>query len=327
MSSIEEITDASVRRKGPPEGITVDQGALLLPQRIHAAAILVLPTVATVAAIWLWIVNGITATDLWLLFGFYLFTILGITLGYHRLFSHRSFKTVGAVRFILAVAGMMSAQGSVVYWVSNHRRHHQFTDLPGDVHSPYIRDEGEMDMATGWWHSHIGWTFGHKMTNALYFAKDLYRDPVVAWANRYYLVWVLLGLALPALIGGLVAQSWYGALTGLLWGGGVRMFLTYHFVNGIDSVTHIIGRQPFESADHSVNNVVWVLPTMGEGWHNNHHAFPSSAVFGFEWYQIDPGAWVLKALAAVGLVWDIQRPTPEMIAAKKKRAAGAGGHA
>ncbi len=325
MSNVEHISKTSgpdpARRVPPPENITVDQGALLLPQRIHATLIIVLPTAATVAALWLWYRNGVTATDIWLGVGFYIFTMLGITLGYHRLFSHRSFKSTKVVRLILAAAGMMAAQGSVVYWVSNHRRHHQYTDLPGDVHSPYIRDEGDMDIVTGFWHSHIGWSFGHKMTNALLFAKDLYRDPLIAWANKLYFFWVFLGIALPALIGGVISQSWYGALTGMLWGGGVRMFLTYHFVNGIDSVTHIFGNQPFKSDDHSVNNAVWALPTLGEGWHNNHHAFPTSAFFGIEWYQIDPGAWVLRALQAIGQVWDLQKPTDEMIATRRRNTA------
>lgn len=307
-------------RTAPPDGITVEHDGFHTVQKVHATAIAILPTIGTVAALWLAWRNGVTSTDIWLLVAFYLLTIMGITLGYHRLFSHRSFKAAAPVRVILAIAGMMAAQGSVIYWVSNHRRHHQYTDLPGDVHSPYIRDEGEMDIVTGFWHSHMGWTFNHKLTNAVLYTKDIYRDAPVARANRLYYVWVLLGLALPALIGGIMG-GWYGALTGFLWGGMVRMFLTYHFVNGIDSVTHIFGRQPFKSDDHSVNNALWALPTLGEGWHNNHHAFPSSAVFGFEWYQLDPGAWILYGLRRLGLVWDIQRPSEAMIAAKRREPA------
>lgn len=325
MSTEDSFTDLgpAPRRDGTsalPEGITVEHENFHTIQKIHATLIAVLPTIGTVAAFWLAWENGVTVTDMLLLAAFYIFTMLGITLGYHRLFSHRSFKATTPVRVTLAIAGMMAAQGSVVYWVSNHRRHHQYTDLPGDVHSPYVRDEGEMDIVTGFWHSHMGWTFNHKMTNAVLYTKDLYRDTAIAKANRLYYVWVFLGMGLPALIGGLMG-GWYGALTGFLWGGMVRMFLSYHFVNGIDSVTHIFGRQPFKSDDHSVNNALWAVPTLGEGWHNNHHAFPSSAVFGFEWYQVDPGAWLLYGMQKLGLVWDIQKPTPAMIAAKKRDAA------
>ena len=317
--SIGEDMGPTTRR--PHEEVTVEHQEFRLIQKVHAALIVVVPTIGTVLALYLAWQYGVTAVDMVMLFVGYAFTMLGITLGYHRLFSHRSFKAKTWFRVMLAIAGSTAAQGSVVYWVSNHRRHHQYTDLPGDLHSPYVRDEGEMDIVTGFWHSHMGWTFGHRMTNALMFAKDIYRDDAISRANRLYYVWVFGGLIVPALIGGLVSGTLYGAFTGFLWGGLVRVFLAYHFVNGIDSVTHIFGNQPFKSDDHSVNNAVWAVPTLGEGWHNNHHAFPSSAVFGLEWYQVDPGAWVLKALRAFGQVWDIQVPTAEMIAAKRRTAA------
>ena len=317
--SIGEDMGPTTRR--PHEEVTVEHQEFRLIQKVHAALIVVVPTIGTVLALYLAWQYGVTAVDMVMLFVGYAFTMLGITLGYHRLFSHRSFKAKTWFRVMLAIAGSTAAQGSVVYWVSNHRRHHQYTDLPGDLHSPYVRDEGEMDIVTGFWHSHMGWTFGHRMTNALMFAKDIYRDDAISRANRLYYVWVFGGLIVPALIGGLVSGTVYGAFTGFLWGGLVRVFLAYHFVNGIDSVTHIFGNQPFKSDDHSVNNAVWAVPTLGEGWHNNHHAFPSSAVFGLEWYQVDPGAWVLKALRAFGQVWDIQVPTDEMIAAKRRAAA------
>ncbi len=302
------------------DAITVEQGFLRTPQKIHAMAIAVIPAIGVIAALWLAFTNGVTVTDMVLLAVFYSITMLGISVGYHRLFSHRSFKANNIVRVALGIAGSMAAQGSIVYWVSNHRRHHQYTDKEGDIHSPYVNDEGEMGFAEGFWHSHMGWTFEHKMTNALKFAKDIYRDPVIARVNRMYYVWIFLGLAVPALIGGLVAQSWYGALTGFLWGGLVRMFLCYHFTNGIDSITHIYGNRPFESGDHSTNNVWWALPTMGEGWHNNHHAFPSSAFFGLEKWQLDPGAWMLRGLEKIGWVWDLQKPTDAMIEAKRVKA-------
>jgi stearoyl-CoA desaturase (delta-9 desaturase) len=158
------------------------------------------------------------------------------------------------------------------------------------------------------------------MTNALMYAKDLYRDKTISKVNRLYYVWVFGGLIVPAVIGGLATMSWWGAFTAFLWGGMVRMFLCYHFTNGIDSVTHLFGSSPFPSDDHSRNNSLWAMPTMGEGWHNNHHTFPSSAIFGLEWWQLDPGAWLLYGLQKVGLVWDIQRPSSKMIAEKRQSA-------
>ncbi len=306
-----------------PEGITVEQGRLRKPQRIHAVAIAVIPAIGTAAALWLAVTQGVSTLDLALAAVFYTITMLGISVGYHRLFSHRSFKTVKPIRIALAIAGSMAAQGSVVYWISNHRRHHQYTDKPGDIHSPYMDDTREMGIIEGFWHSHMGWTFDHKMTNALMYAKDLYRDPAISRVNRMYYVWVFGGLIVPALIGGLMTQSWWGAFTAFLWGGLVRMFLCYHFTNGIDSITHIFGTRPFASGDHSTNNSLWALPTMGEGWHNNHHSFPSSAIFGLQWWQLDPGAWLLYGLKAFGLVWDIQRPSRKMIT-DKQQAAGRG---
>jgi stearoyl-CoA desaturase (delta-9 desaturase) len=304
----------------PPEGITVEQGRLRTPQRIHALAIAIIPAVGTAAALWLAFTQGVSTLDLVLCATFYAITMLGISVGYHRLFSHRSFKAVRPVRVALAIAGSMSAQGSVVYWISNHRRHHQYTDQVGDIHSPYINDEGRMGIVEGFWHSHMGWTFDHKMTNALMYAKDLYRDPAISQVNRLYSVWVFGGLLVPAAIGGLVTMSLWGAFTAFLWGGLVRMFLCYHFTNGIDSVTHIFGKRPLASSDHSTNNAIWAIPTMGEGWHNNHHTFPSSAIFGLEWWQLDLGAWLLRGLEKLGLVWDIQRPSLAMIDAKRQPA-------
>jgi stearoyl-CoA desaturase (delta-9 desaturase) len=305
-----------------PDDITVEQGFLRTPQKIHAIAIFVIPLIGTIAAIGLAFQYGVTWLDLTLLAVMYLVSMLGISVGYHRHFSHRAFEAVTPVRVALAIAGSTAAQGSVSYWVSNHRRHHQYTDRPGDIHSPYFDDDRQMGIVEGFWHSHMGWTFNHRMTNTLKFAKDLYRSRPIAAVNNFYLVWVFLSLLLPFVIGGLVSQSWYGALTGLLWGGLVRIFFCYHFTNGIDSVTHIFGTQPFQTADHSTNNVWWALPTMGEGWHNNHHAFPASAIFGLTWWQLDFGAWLIHGLRTLGLAWDVNVVAPSVIAAKSQKRVG-----
>lgn len=317
MSTTEHFGTSQTQLGPYPPNITVEHESFKPVQKVHALAIAILPTLGTIAALWIAFDQGVSRLDLLLFLGFYVFTIFGISVGYHRLFSHRAFKAVTPVRVILAIAGSMAAQGSVVYWVSNHRRHHQYTDKLGDIHSPYVNDEGEMSYWQGFWHSHMGWTFDHKMTNAVLFAKDLYRDKAIARTNRLYYVWVLAGFVLPALIGWAATGTAWGAFTAFLWGGMVRMFLSYHSVNGIDSITHLFGSQPFRSEDHSRNNALWAVLTLGEGWHNNHHAFPSSAVFGLEWYQLDPGTWLLKGLEKLGLVWDIQQPSDKMIEAKK----------
>ena len=304
-----------------PEGVTVDLGGLASVQRIHAVAIAVVPALGTALAIWLAVVQGVSALDLGLLVFFYVFTMFGIGVGFHRLFSHRSFKAAPSVRVAFAIAGSMAAQGPLIYWVANHRRHHQFSDRPGDTHSPYFNETGQLGFWRGLWHAHMGWTFEPKMTNVLFFAKDLYRDPLIQRMNALYYVWLVLGLAIPALIGGLWTMSLMGALTGFLWGGLVRMFLVYHVVNGVDSIVHMFGTQPFECDDESRNNVPFVVASLGEGWHHNHHVFPTSAELNFDWWQLDPSQWLIRGLAALGLVWDIQRPTPGMIEAKRRRSA------
>lgn len=225
------------------------------------------------------------------------------------------------MRVALGIAGSMAGQGSISYWASNHRRHHKYSDMPGDIHSPYFDEERKMGIVEGFWHSHMGWTFDHALTNPLHFTKDLYRDPAISRVNQLYMVWVYLGLAIPAVLGGLLTLSWMGALTGFLWGGLVRMLLTYHSTNAIDSVNHIFGTKMYETGDESRNNLLVVLLTMGEGWHNNHHAFPSSAFFGFRWWQFDLGGMLIATLEKLGWVWDANRPSQASIR-KRELAAG-----
>lgn len=300
--------------------LSVEQGTLRTAQKIHAVAIVVVPAIGLIAAVALATRVGVSLLDIGLFVGMFAVTIMGISVGFHRHFTHRSFKAITPVRVILGICGSMAGQGSVTYWVSNHRRHHQYTDRPGDIHSPYIKDDRPIEGIHGFWHSHMGWTFAHRLTNPLIFAKDLYRDKAVVMVNQLYFLWVFLGLLIPFVVGGIVTQTWIGAISGLLWGGLVRLFFTYHVVNGIDSVTHLFGSQAFETHDHSTNNLWMVLPTMGEGWHNNHHAFPNSAIFGLKWWQFDPGGMLIRALEKAGWVWDVNLPTLDMI--EQKSASG-----
>ena len=290
---------------------------LMLAQRLHAALIFWVPLVATAAAIPLAWRRGVTGTDVALLVGLYTVTILGITVGFHRYLAHRAFRPCTAVKIALVIAGSMAVQGPPIYWVSNHRRHHQHSDEPGDPHSPYFDGATRLGRLRGVLHAHAGWTFGHQITNAVVFTKDWLRDPLVSRLSRLYYVWVALSLVLPAVLGGVATRTWMGAFTGFLWGGLVRVFLTYHATNSINSITHVFGRRPFATREQSRNNAWLVIPTAGEAWHNNHHAFPASAIFGLRWWQVDLGGWVVMGLDALGLVREVNRPTPAMVQARR----------
>jgi len=243
----------------------------------------------------------------------YVLTGVGVTVGYHRLFTHRSFKTSAPMRALFAVLGSAAIEGPVIEWVANHRKHHRFSDQPGDPHSPHL------DHAKGWrgalgglLHAHVGWILGgEEMASEERYAKDLLADPIVRFVDRTFPLWVLAGLAFPFGLGIALTGSIAGGLTGLLWGGAVRIFFLHHATFSINSLCHFFGRRRFETGDES-RNLLWLsLPTLGEAWHNNHHAFPTSARHGLRWWQLDPSAWLITALERCGLVWDVVRVTPE----------------
>lgn len=291
-------------------------------QRRHAQAVAILSAVGLVLAAGL-LIGGppVTAIDAGIFLAMFIATGLGVSIGFHRHFTHRSFKAVTPVRVALAVMGSMAMQGTVIFWVSQHRRHHIHSDGPGDPHSPYVSEQGvpHKGFWRGLWHAYMGWTFDHEIPNATYYAPDLIRDKAIAPINRAYFVWVGLGLAVPTLAGGLLHHSWIGALSGLVWGGLVRIYLWHNMIWSITSLAHIVGRRDFQSDDRSTNNFWLALPTLGESWHNNHHAFPNAAVLSFRWWQVDPGGWVITLLKWLGLAWDLGKPTPAMM--QKKRAA------
>jgi len=248
----------------------------------------------------------------------YLLTGLGITVGYHRLFTHRSFKTSPPVRALFAALGSAAIEGPVIEWVANHRKHHQFSDQPGDPHSPHVdRAGGWRGALGGLFHAHMGWIFSDEdMASEQRYAKDLLADPVVRFIDRTFLLWVLAGLAFPFALGFALTGTLAGALTGLLWGGAVRIACLHHATFSINSLCHFFGRRRFQTGDES-RNLLWLsVPTLGEAWHNNHHAFPTSARHGLRWWQLDPSAWVIAGLERCGLVWDVVRVTPERELAK-----------
>jgi stearoyl-CoA desaturase (Delta-9 desaturase) len=248
----------------------------------------------------------------------YTLTGFGVTVGYHRLFTHRSFRTSTPMRALLAALGSAAIEGPVIEWVSNHRKHHRFSDQPGDPHSPHVdRPSGWRGAFRGLFHAHVGWIFnGTDMASEERYAKDLLADPVVRFIDRTFVLWVLAGLAFPFGLGLALTGSIAGGLTGLLWGGAVRILFLHHSTFSINSLCHFFGRRRFATGDES-RNLLWLsLPTLGEAWHNNHHAFPTSARHGLRWWQLDPSGWLIAGLERAGLVWDVVRVTPEREQAK-----------
>jgi stearoyl-CoA desaturase (Delta-9 desaturase) len=248
----------------------------------------------------------------------YVVTGLGVTVGFHRLFTHRAFKTGRAVRAVLAVLGSAAIEGPVISWVADHRKHHAFSDRPGDPHSPHVdHGAGWRGALKGLAHAHVGWLFLHtNRGRRTRYAPDLIADPVVATIDRTFVVWALGGLGaafgLGVAIGGTVGEG----LTALLWGGGVRMLVVHHVTYSINSLCHFFGRQRFRTPDES-RNLAWLAPfTFGEAWHNNHHAFPTSFRHGLRRWEFDPSAAVIWALEKCGLAWDVVRVSPERQASK-----------
>lgn len=238
---------------------------------------------------------------------------LGITVGFHRLFTHRSFKTSPLLRGLFGALGSAAVEGPLIEWVSNHRKHHQFSDQPGDPHSPHVdHGSGWSGALKGLFHAHVGWIFnGDALADEQRYGKDLLADPVARFIDRMFLLWVFAGLAFPFALGYALTGTLAGALTGLLWGGAVRLFLLHHATFSINSLCHFFGRRRFATDDES-RNLVWLaVPTLGEAWHNNHHAFPTSARHGLRWWQLDPSAWLIAGMEHVGLVWDVIRISPQ----------------
>jgi stearoyl-CoA desaturase (Delta-9 desaturase) len=243
--------------------------------------------------------------ELSLFLGLYLLTGLGITFGYHRLLTHRSFETVPAVKAIALILGSMAVQGSAVDWASNHLKHHAHSDEEGDPHSP----------VDGLFHAHIGWLFSAPAADRERYAKKLMADPMIVWIDRTFLLWVALGLAIPYAIAG---------VEGLLWGGFARIVLVNHVSWSVNSICHTFGSQPFNNKDQSRNLWIFGLLAFGEGWHHNHHAFPAMAFHGMSRRQVDLTAYLIRFLRRFGLVWNVKLPSPELIARRRKPVISAG---
>ncbi len=242
----------------------------------------------------------------------YVITILGVTLGFHRLLTHRSFQTFKSVQYTIAAIGSMSVQGPVMSWVADHRKHHAHTDQEGDPHTPHGHGSGLKGAIVGLWYAHMGWLF-EKSGQAEHtrYARDLYEDKGMRVIHRTFGVWVALGILIPFAIGYAIAGTLGGALEAALWGGPVRIFLLHHVTWSINSVCHFFGTRRFDVDDHSTN-VFWLAPlSMGEAWHHNHHTFPRSAFHGLKAWEIDPTGYVIRGMRRVRLAWNVVEITPE----------------
>ncbi len=281
--------------------------------------IIILPFAGVIAApffVWGW---GFSWVDLGLLVGFYCVTTLGVTVGFHRLFTHKSFETNIVVKAILGVMGSLAIEGSLMNWVAMHRRHHQHSDTEEDPHSPHNHGDTLWGTIRGFFHSHLGWLLKGDPANLSRYVTDLRKSKTLRVVSMLFPLWVFLTMLIPAALGGLFTWSWQGALSGFVWGGLVRVFLVHHVTWSVNSACHLWGRRTFRSNDESRNNFVFGVLAMGEGWHNTHHAFPTSARHGLKWWEVDVSYGIIRFLSWIGLAWNVQ--IPSKVAMEQKRSA------
>ena len=240
----------------------------------------------------------------------YVVCAFGTTIGFHRFFTHRGFEARAPVKAALAILGCMTMQGPVTQWVTDHRKHHALSDKPGDPHSPHVgHGDGAWGAVRGFVHAHVGWMFSNMgMEQGRQYGRDLYDDRLIRAIDRLYLLWVFLTLGLPFAIGYAIGGTWQAGVEGLVWGGLIRIFAYQHATFSVNSICHMFGRQDYRSRDEARNNWVVALLVFGEGWHNNHHAFPVSARHGLRRWQLDMSWWVIRGLEQLRLVWDVKVP-------------------
>lgn len=284
-----------------------------LSSKIVTLAAVIIPFLGLLAAIvslWGWACGW---GALVLLIVMYLLTGFGITVGFHRLFTHQSFETNRVVKFIFGILGSMAVQGSLLKWVALHRLHHQHSDEEHDPHSPAHHGDGILGVLKGLWHAQIGWLFKKDPPDLLRYVKDLRKSAMLRTVSALFPVWVAVGLLVPTLLGWFIMGGWQGAFLGLVWGGLARIFLVHHVTWSINSVCHLWGQQPYPVADQSRNNFIVGVLALGEGWHNNHHAFPTSARHGLRWWQVDMSYYLIRTLAFLRLAWNVKQPKLQLL--------------
>lgn len=264
-----------------------------------------------VPVLWGW---GLMWTDVGLAAAFYVVTGLGVTVGFHRHFTHGAFRANRAVRATLAITGMMAVQGPVITWVADHRRHHAYSDREGDPHSPWRFGSSPSALLKGFWYAHMGWLFERNVTNVDRFAPDLQKDPLISRLNKLFPLWTGLSMVLPAALGGLITWSWWGAATGFFWAGLVRISMLHHITWAVNSVCHMIGERPFKNRDKAANFWPLAIVSFGESWHNSHHADPTCARHGVLRGQLDISARVIWAFEKLGWAWKVRWPNAKRLA-------------
>jgi stearoyl-CoA desaturase (Delta-9 desaturase) len=279
--------------------------------RTIVAIVAIVPFLFTGLALWFLWGQHVSWLDLGLLIGFQVMTVMGISLGYHRMLTHGAFQAKAPVRFALLFAAIQSLQGGPATWAATHRRHHALADREGDPHSPL----------EGLWHSHFGWLWKGNLVSRGRAYDKLMQDPIVRFFERTQLLWFGLTFVIPGFIALAITGSWAAFGSGVLWGGAVRVFLVHHVTWSVNSVCHAFGTRPYKSPDLARNNAMFGLLSFGESWHNNHHAFPSSAYLGHRWYQFDPGRYVLAVLRRLRLVDRVVIPNREERRARSKKEA------
>jgi stearoyl-CoA desaturase (delta-9 desaturase) len=318
--TVERPPDVPVRpaESVPPSADDIEPVENQTLDRVITGIVTAVPFLALGAICWQVWANLLHWSDVAVFGIMYVTTGLGVTVGFHRYLTHRSFSTSRPVRATLAVLGSAAIEGPVISWVADHRKHHAFSDREGDPHSPHVGHGGGVRGAlAGLLHAHLGWLFIHTQRGARRrYARDLVGDPVVHFIDRTFILWAVLGLAASFGLGVAIGGGVIAGLTGLLWGGAVRMLVVHHVTYSINSLCHFFGRRDYETSDHS-RNLLWLaVPSLGESWHNNHHAFPTSAAHGLRRFQVDLSSLVIRGLESAGLVWDVVRVSDERRAGK-----------
>jgi stearoyl-CoA desaturase (delta-9 desaturase) len=305
MSTLAEKDAPGIDDVEPCENETLD--------RFMTGSVTVVPVLCLLIVGWQVWGQWLGWNDIFVFLIMYVLTGLGVTVGFHRLLTHRAFKTTPLLRGVFTALGSAAIEGPAISWVADHRKHHAFSDQPGDPHSPHVdHGSGLRGALRGLAHAHIGWLFVHTHRGRrTRYAPDLLADPVVRAIDRAFLWCVIGGFVAPFLLGWAFGGTLRDAFTGLLWGGAVRVLVLHHSTFSINSLCHFFGRRKFKTKDES-RNLLWLAPfTFGESWHNNHHAFPTSAAHGLGRWELDPSAWVIRGLEKLGLAWDVVRIPPE----------------